>query len=275
MSAAMHSEPSCLQLTNVSLDRGGRRVLDAVSVDIPSAAVTAIVGPNGAGKSTLLEVAAGALTPSHGRVFIAGRALDRWSKGELATKRAVLPQSSTLAFGFSVDEVIRLGRLPHLSSKRDDDRITQLALARVGLAGFGPRSYLGLSGGERQRVQLARVLAQIWEPTAHRILLLDEPTAALDLVHQHQTLRLARGLAAEGVAVAVVLHDLNLAAQYADRIAVMDRGRVEHVGAPQEVLRPSILEPIFRIHVDVMELASPQRRLVLVRDPDAAEGDHA
>lgn len=274
MSAAVHSDLACIELSRVSLERGGREVLHDVSLGLAAGTVTALVGPNGAGKSTLLEVAAGALRPGRGRVIVGGRTIDRWAPGELATKRAVLPQSSTLSFAFSVDEVVRLGRMPHLSSKRDDDRIARAALARVGLDGFGPRSYLELSGGERQRVQLARVLAQIWEPSAHRILLLDEPTAALDLVHQHHTLRIARQLAAEGVAVAAVLHDLNLASQYADRIAVMHRGRVAHFGTPREVLRPSVLEPVFSIHVDVMELASPQRRLVLVRDPAATRDEN-
>ncbi len=256
-----------LELTSIHLERGGRPVLEDVSIELPGGSVTAIVGPNGAGKSTLLAVASGELLPSRGQVSLAGRLMSRWAPGELATKRAVLPQASTLEFAFTVDEVVRLGRLPHLSSKRTDDRIARAALAKVGLDGFGARSYLQLSGGERQRVQLARVLAQVWESSANRVLLLDEPTAALDLVHQHSTLALARSMASEGVAVAVVLHDLNLAAQYADRIALMSRGALRVVGSPQDVLRPSILEPVYSIHVDVMELASPQRRLVLVRNP--------
>lgn len=257
-----------VSLSAIRLERGGRVVLDDVSLDFAAGEVTAIVGPNGAGKSSLLSVASSELVPTRGQVSLAGRVLSRWSPGELATKRAVLPQASTLSFAFTVDEVVRLGRLPHLSSKRTDDRIARAALAKVGLEGFGARSYLELSGGERQRVQLARVLAQVWEPAAHRVLLLDEPTASLDLVHQHTTLGVAREMAAEGVAVAVVLHDLNLAAQYADRIALMSRRGLRAVGSPEAVLRPPILEPVFSIHVDVMELASPQRRLVLVRNQD-------
>lgn len=258
-----------LALENVSLRRGGRTVLQDVRLELPTGALTALIGPNGAGKSSLLELASGTLQPIAGSVSLAGRLLEVWSPGELATKRAVLPQSSSLAFDFSVEEVVQLGRMPHWSSKQDDVRIAAAALERVGLSGFERRSYLELSGGERQRVQLARVLAQIWEETPNRVLLLDEPTAALDLVHQHRTLALARRIAREGVAVAVVLHDLNLAAQYADRIALLDRGALVRVGTPEEVLRPPVLEPVFHIPVDVMELASPKRRLVLVRsEPD-------
>jgi iron complex transport system ATP-binding protein len=186
-----------------------------------------------------------------------GRALDQWSPIERARVRAVMPQESTLAFPFTVLEVALMGRLPHLRGAEvaRDYEVAFLALEAVEARLLAERLYPTLSGGEKQRVQLARVLAQIWEPAdssqrqgeregqRERFLLLDEPTSNLDLAHQHSTLAVARRLAAGGVGVLVVLHDLNLAAQYGDRIVMLKDGRVAQTGRPHDVLtRETILE---------------------------------
>jgi iron complex transport system ATP-binding protein len=169
-----------------------------------------------------------------------------------------------LSFGFTVLEVALLGRMPH--GRANDPEIARRALVTVGLGGFEARGYLSLSGGERQRVHLARVLAQIWEDGEDRVLLLDEPTAALDLVHQHGTLALAKKMSRRGVAVIAVLHDLNLAARYADRIALLSRGALVANGTPREVLQPMVLEPVFGLPVDVLELSDPKQWIVLARE---------
>ena len=254
-----------LSFESICLDLGGRVVLSDVSLEVQPPGVTMLLGPNGAGKSSLLRIAAGELKPKSGQVRVLGCPLPKWDTTSLARQRAILPQSSTLSFGFTVMEVVLLGRIPHGTSNRRDGPIAEAALAEVGLAGFEERSYLALSGGERQRVQLARVLAQIWPGEEGQLLLLDEPTAALDLVYQHQMLALGEKMAARGVTVLVVLHDLNLAAQYAHRLALMDRGRLVAEGTPDAILRTSVLEPVFRLPLEVKELDSPRQRVVLAK----------
>lgn len=215
-----------------------------------------MVGPNGAGKSTLLRVLAGELRPTHGDVRLLGKPLNAWKSQEVARQRAVLPQSTTLPFAFRVEEVVLLGRAPHVNGDEQphDYAITNAALTTVGMAGFTERIYPTLSGGEQQRVQLARVLAQIWEeaPLGCRYLLLDEPTNNLDLAHQHHTLQIARCFAAQGVGVLAILHDLNLAAQYADQVCVMKAGRVLACGDPQTALTPALTAEAFAINVMVL-----------------------
>jgi iron complex transport system ATP-binding protein len=215
--------------------------------------VLAVVGPNGAGKSTLRKILCGDLKPSGGEVFMKGRALADWSLTERAQVRAVLPQDSSLNFPFTVLEVVLMGRAPHLKGAegKHDYEVARAALDAVEVRHLEERIYPTLSGGERQRVQLARVLAQIWEPPAGgaRYLLLDEPTSNLDLAHQHSTLKIARRFAREGVGVLIILHDLNLAAQYADRILMLRQGSVAALGSPIEVLTPEAIYETFGMPV--------------------------
>jgi iron complex transport system ATP-binding protein len=172
----------------------------------------------------------------------------------------VLPQESALTFPFTVQEVVLMGRTPHerTAGRAEDDAIVCAALEAVECQMLTDRIYTTLSGGERQRVQLARVLAQIWDarstsqPPGARYLLLDEPTASLDLAYQHGTLDIARRFARAGVGVLAILHDLNLAAQYADRLAVLQAGRMVALGTPAQVLQPSLIERVFAIPALVM-----------------------
>lgn len=206
------------------------------------------MGPNGAGKSTLLGALAGDLGASAGEVLIDGRPPAAWSPGELALRRAVLPQSAALSF--PVEEVIRMGRAPWAGvctdGGEDDDEVVAAAMTATEVAPFAARPYAALSGGERARVALARVLAQ-----RAPVLLLDEPTAALDLRHQELVLRLCRERAGAGDAVVVVLHDLGLAAAYADRVAVLHAGAVAAEGAPAEVFGEELLSRVYRQPVEV------------------------
>ncbi|MFD8067850.1 heme ABC transporter ATP-binding protein [Streptomyces parvulus] len=228
---------------------GGRPVLDGVDVRVRAGEVLALVGPNGAGKSTLLGALAADVPAAEGVVRVHGRPAGEWSAPELALRRAVLPQSASLSFPFPVAEVVRMGRAPWAGGEREaeDDTAVAEAMARTEVAGFAGRSFSALSGGERARVALARVLAQ-----RAPLLLLDEPTAALDLRHQELVLRLCRERARAGDAVVVVLHDLALAAAYADRVAVLRAGRIAAEGAPAEVFDEDLLSEVYDQPVEVL-----------------------
>jgi iron complex transport system ATP-binding protein len=203
-----------------------------------------VLGPNGAGKTTLLHTLAGLRAPTVGRVRLAGRDYGAWPTREAARVRALLPQQQPDNFNASVVETVLVGRHPHLSrwgwEGPEDLRLAREALAAVGLAGMEEREVLSLSGGERQRVAIAALLAQ--EP---RLFLLDEPTNHLDLHHQIGTLDLFRRLTGEGRGVVMVLHDINLAARYADQVILLDgRGGVL-AGSREDILQPDRLSHAF------------------------------
>ncbi|WP_062069109.1 heme ABC transporter ATP-binding protein [Demequina sediminicola] len=234
----------------VSVRIGDATLVDRVSLDVEHGEIVALVGPNGAGKSTLLGVMAGDRTPSEGRVTCDERAITQWNALELARHRAVLPQDNHVAFSFRVREVVDMGRAPWrgTADEEDDDAAVATAMAEADVTHLAERTFTSLSGGERARVSLARVLAQ-----RTQALLLDEPTAALDLKHQEDVLKVARAQARAGAAVVVVLHDLSLAAAYADRIAVMERGTLAALGAPRDVLDAHMLERVYGVPVRVLD----------------------
>ncbi len=245
--------------------RGGCPVLSGIDLQLRPGELFGVLGPNGAGKSTLLGALCGELAPSAGRVLLDGRPLAAWAGRERAQRLAVLPQSSTLSFAFRVDEVVAMGRLPHASGRQRDGEIVAAALAAADIAHLGGRSYLPLSGGERQRVHLARVLAQLWPGAAGQVLLLDEPTAMLDPLHQHAILQAVQALAARGVAVLVILHDLNLAARYCDRLLLLAGGRVQALGTPGEVLQPEPIRAVFGLEVLVQRHPERGHPLIIAR----------
>ncbi|MFJ4683150.1 heme ABC transporter ATP-binding protein [Streptomyces sp. NPDC091377] len=237
---------------------GDREVLTEVGVTVRAGEVLALVGPNGAGKSTLLGALSADVPAVEGTVRIHGRPAPAWPAAELALRRAVLPQSAALSFPFSVAEVVRMGRAPWAAVDQDDDeRVVAEAMAATEVTAFAARPFSALSGGERARVALARVLAQ-----RAPLLLLDEPTAALDLKHQELVLRLCRERARAGDAVVVVLHDLGLAAAYAHRVAVLRAGRIAADGPPAEVFSEGLLSEVYDQPVEV--LAHPRTGAVLV-----------
>ena len=231
-------------------------LLDDVSIQVAPGEVVAVLGPNGAGKSTLLKVLCGDRAPTKGTVIMGGLPLTAWDKKVCARVRAVLPQQSSLNFNFTVLEVALMGRGPHQprGDSPADYTIAHAALREAGVEHLADRIYTTLSGGEGQRAQLGRVLAQIWDAAvgAPRYLLLDEPTSSLDLAFKHHTLTVVRRLAARNVAVLVVLHDLNLAAQYADRILLLDGGRQVAVGSPYEVLQAEVIQAVYGMPISVM-----------------------
>ena len=236
-----------VQALSVSL--GNRQILRDVSFSVAPGAITAVIGPNGSGKSTLMK----AICRDYdydGTVLINGRDLASLSPMVTATLRAVLPQSSSLPFPFTVREVVALG----LTAGRPGvpiamtRQLPDMALSAVDLAGFGGRYYGELSGGEQQRVQLARVLCQVWVPIldgSPRYLFLDEPVSSLDVKHQLMIMDAARRYADAGGGVIAILHDLNLAAMYADSILALRDGRVAGFGSPRDVLTDQLIAEVF------------------------------
>ncbi|MER6515532.1 heme ABC transporter ATP-binding protein [Streptomyces sp. NPDC001553] len=227
---------------------GQREVLAGIDLTVRAGEVLALVGPNGAGKSTLLAALCADLPAASGTVRIDGRPVGDWSAPDLALRRSVLPQSAALSFPFPVEDVVRMGRAPWAGTplEEDDEEAVARAMAATEVTDFAGRPFSALSGGERARVALARVLAQ-----RAPLLLLDEPTAALDLRHQELVLRICRERAAAGDAVVVVLHDLGLAAAYADRVAVLHDGRIAVDGPPSEVFEDGLLSRVYRQPVEV------------------------
>jgi iron complex transport system ATP-binding protein len=227
-----------------------KTLVDEASISVKPGSVTVIVGPNGAGKSTLLKVLAGELRPVAGFVALDGNPIAQWDAAALAARRAVLPQAAMVAFPFLAREIVALG----LPARVPSDRARQLivrGLATVGMLGFAERVYDTLSGGERQRVQLARVLSQLWAHGNDGYLLLDEPTAALDLPHQLATLNIARTHASSGGGVLAVLHDINLAVMAADEIVAMKEGRVIAAGPPGRIVTDALMRELYDVSVSV------------------------
>ncbi|QIS20213.1 heme ABC transporter ATP-binding protein [Nocardia terpenica] len=250
-----------LRARDLSVERGaGRRVLDHIDLDVIAGQILALVGPNGAGKSTLLAALAGELPPATGTVELDERALPHWSAVDMARRRAVLPQNHTVGFPFTAREVVAMGRAPWARTPRQDrdEAAIAAAMTATDVTHLAARPFPALSGGERARVALARVLAQD-TPT----LLLDEPTAALDLGHQEQVLHLARDRAAAGAAVVVVLHDLGVAAAYADRVAVLHHGHLAADGPPRATLTTDLLTHVYAHPVEVLDHPVTGAQLVL------------
>jgi len=233
-----------LEARAVSYSIGHATLLDRVSLTLERGEVLGLVGPNGAGKSTLLRLMAGDVRPSDGAILLDGAPIDTYKTKALALRRAVLPQQTVLQFAFSTREVVLMGRSPHLAfaaAEREQDHLAvERSMAQTDTLELAERIYPSLSGGEQQRVSLARILAQ-----ETPILLLDEPTASLDIHHQQLVMETARALADDGAAVLAVLHDLNLAAATADRVALLKAGRLFALGPPWQVLTESNLTEVF------------------------------
>lgn len=235
-----------------------RRAVDVGSFELDAGGFTALIGPNGSGKSSLLRLLLGTLTPERGAVRFGGRALASWDRAALAREIGVVPQGEEIAFPMSVRELVAMGRYPHLGAWRregpSDRAAVARALDRCDVTELSDRPVSTLSGGERQRARIARALAQ--EP---RVLALDEPTVTLDVSHEMAIFELLRELAGQGVTVLLVTHNLNLAARYARRLLLLDRGRLAADGAPEEVIRQPLLEQVYRWPLQVTRHPGPGR----------------
>ncbi|MGH7523500.1 MAG: heme ABC transporter ATP-binding protein [Gemmatimonadales bacterium] len=253
-----------LELRNASWEAGGRRIVDDVSTTFVAGGFHVIIGPNGAGKTSLLRLATGSLTPTSGEVRFARRPIGEYGTIGLARRRAVLSQHVELAFPLEVEDVVMMGRYPHFARAphAEDRRIVSEALALVEMLPQRKQWYPTLSGGEQQKVQLARVLAQIWDDAegavATRALFLDEPTASLDIHYQIHLLDVARDLAARGCTVVAILHDLNTALEYGTHFLVLEQGRVALQCEAASDIPQELIERVFRVHA--RRVAEPGQR---------------
>lgn len=232
----------------LSVRVGAKRLLGEVSFSVKPGETIAVIGPNGAGKSTLLRVLSGELTPSGGAIELRGRAPQAWHPRELALRRAVLSQNITVTFPFTVIEIVRMG-----AGERQGkaiDALAEAALAAVDLTGFDDRIINTLSGGEQQRVHFARVMVQLAcgeQEHGPGILLLDEPTASLDLRHQLDLVAAAKQCAARGTTTIAIVHDLNLATLIAERIIVLGHGLIAADGTPAATINDDTLSNVFGV----------------------------
>lgn len=227
----------------VSLQR--RPILESIDLDVAAGEVVSLLGPNGSGKSTLIRALAGLIPIDHGSIEVAGRALADFTPREIAERIAVVPQEEPATFGFTVREIVTMGRIPistGLFDTDEDRRVAQIAIEEADCAEYADRPITTLSGGERQRALIARALAQ-----GSGVILLDEPTSHLDAEHQLAVVRIVRALAAAGRAVLVALHDLNIASRVSDRSILLQSGRVVMAGATDEVLSNARLEDVYRV----------------------------
>ena len=256
-----------LYADGITVRFGDDVILADVAIALQPGRITALIGPNGAGKSTLLRVASGDVEPHKGSVTVGGRLIGDYSAQQLAEVRAVMAQTPAVMFDFTVEEVVRMGWVQdgiylHDAAERAFADVTQ-ACETEGLLG---RNYRTLSGGEQRRVQFARALLQIWREgggtAVPRYLMLDEPTANLDLAHETAVLRLARRVADEGTGVLAVLHDLNLAARFADDMTLLCNGRVVSSGAPGRVLDAETLGTVYGTAITVEQHATLDRLVV-------------
>ncbi|MFM2587960.1 heme ABC transporter ATP-binding protein [Vibrio sp. TBV020] len=230
---------------NISMKFGKRTILDNINIDIRAGEVTTLLGPNGAGKSTLLKLLCGEVS-SRCDIRYFEQPREQWSPAELAKHLGMLPQHSTLSFPFLAREVVELGAIPLNVPNKQAQELADKYMAMTEVTHLSDRLYPSLSGGEKQRLHLARVLVQLDQADDKKILMLDEPTSALDLAHQHNTLKIARQLADEfNTAVVVVLHDLNLASQYSDRLVVLHQGKLVADGSPWDALTSQMVEEVY------------------------------
>ena len=239
-------------LSDISFRIQGKQILHRVSLTLQPGVFAAIVGPNGAGKSSLLKVMAQEHGHYTGRVTINKKLSEAYTPKELSRVRAVMPQHATVQFAFSVEQIIALGRHAHLTTKKENLKIVEEVMTLTKTIHLRERIYLTLSGGEKQRVQLARVLAQVWEETGFpRYILLDEPTSSLDIAQQQNIFSLARHVCERNIGVLAIIHDLNQAVQYADELYFLRDGKIVISGDAQQVFTKSNIEETFCCRVNV------------------------
>lgn len=235
-----------LNINHLIVKRGQQHVLTIDELTVNDGEFIAIIGPNGAGKSSLLKTLASQWSPHAGDIELNGQSLNDWTRKNRAQHIAVLPQSSDLVFSFKAKEVVEIGATPLQLDRQSKSERIQFWMLQTDTWHLADRIYTSLSGGERQRVQLARVLLQISSATSPALLLLDEPTSAQDLGQQHRILQLLRQLCAEkNIIVVTILHDLNLASRYSDKICLLHQGKLFAAGPPADILTPSKVNDVW------------------------------
>ena len=251
-----------VSLSQVSAVLDGRSIVTRFSLDVYPGEILALVGPNGAGKSTLLSLMSGDLSPTMGTVTLQGKEVGKYKPEEAARLRSVLMQSNTVSFPFTVREIVEMGRAPWARTAKisEDSEAISEALERADVGHLSDRRFNQLSGGERARVSLARVLAQ-----RTPVVLLDEPTAALDLKHQEDVMATVLALAEAGLAVVVVVHDMSVAAAYAHRVCVVVEGQLDAVGSPGDVITADRVSRVYGVDVDIENVGRPPRPIIVPR----------
>ncbi|MDY4325905.1 Fe(3+) dicitrate ABC transporter ATP-binding protein FecE [Pectobacterium brasiliense] len=239
-----------LTTQNLTAGYGNKRILDGLSLSLPSGKITALLGPNGCGKSTLLKCFAKLLTPESGVIQLNGKPLSAFSARQLSRHLALLPQQHLTPEGITVRDMVAYGRSPWLSLwgrlSPDDRQRVQLAMEKTHIVDLADKRLTDLSGGQRQRAFLAMLLAQDTP-----VVLLDEPTTYLDINHQVELMKLLRELNQAGKTVVTVLHDLNQASRYCDHLVMLSGGRVMAQGSPHEVMKPALLQQVFSIDAEI------------------------
>lgn len=245
-----------LKTENIYYNIGKKQIVQQVSTEFLPGELNMILGPNGSGKSTFLKIFSGEINGYEGTVSYNDKNIIREKKEKLATYRAVMSQQPELSFPMMVDEVVMMGRYPHFNftPTKKDEVICNEVMERMNLTSFMERNYLTLSGGEKQRVQFARVLAQIWEkpPGGYRYLFLDEPLNSLDINYQQEFLQIAKAFTREETVLVVVMHDINLAIQYADKLFFLKEGQLVASGRPKEVLTEQLIKKVFDVDTTII-----------------------
>ncbi len=247
-----------VEAKNISFRVGKKNILKNVSSNFKNGEVTAILGPNGAGKSTLVKCIAGTISPNTGDIEFNGENIKAISLENLACKRSYLNQQFNLSIGYTVKDIVSIGRFPHYKvyQEKKDNEIINSAMELLDIISLGDRTTNTLSGGELQRVHFARTLAQIWPDSEKekKLLILDEPVNNLDPQYQHSILDLAKKFAKNhNVCVIIVLHDLNLVAQYADYSILMKKGEIISQGKTREILTEKLLEEVYKVPISVIK----------------------
>jgi len=256
-----------LKVESVSCKIKNTTIVRDITFTVRPGEILALLGANGAGKSTLVRMISGEQKANTGKITLYGKELTDYRPKELAVLKATLSQHNSISMDFLSNEIVMMGRYPHHKNDptRNDHEIVEECMAVCGIGHLAERPFPTLSGGEQQRVQLARVLAQVWD-SPRSLILLDEPVTGLDMLYQQQTMAIVRSLAQKGYMVVAVLHDVNLAAQYADRILMMKNGRRWSDGTPSEVLTPLNIYSGFSVHTEVVINARTLRPYVVPKD---------
>ena len=235
-----------LTLNHLNIAHGGRSILHIEHADVEPGECIAVLGPNGAGKTSLCRAITSEWKPSSGHVFLHDKNVNEWSRRERAKHLGILPQSSQLTFPFSTSEVVAIGATPLSLSADELAQQTRFWMEKTDTWQFADRFFTSLSGGERQRVQLARILLQVSQAEKPPVVLLDEPTSAQDLGQQHHLLQLVRQLSHESqFSIVAILHDLNQATRYADKIWLLNQGKMFAQGSPQAILTPDTVSAVW------------------------------
>jgi len=256
-----------LKTENISFSIDKKQILKNVSASFQPGEFNMVLGPNGSGKSSFLKIFSGEINKFDGSVFYDDKRIKEIKKEELAKKRAVMSQQPELSFPLLVEEVVMMGRYPHFSfsPNKKDIAVCNEVIDKMNLSSFKERNYLTLSGGEKQRVQFARVLSQIWEQpeTGYRYLFLDEPLNSLDISYQHEFLQEAATLAKHNTVLIAIMHDINLAAQYADKLFFLKEGELVKYGTPYDVLTPDLIKHVFNVNAAIISNPVTGKPLVI------------